>query len=183
MRNVIGNKPFTDVNSKRNTLNDLLRETMQKEVDSWGIDIVRCELKEIRPPSDVQETMNNIIKADNTKKANIDYATALETKADGERRAAIKQADGQKQATVLKATGDAEAIQKIADAEAYRIKMVNESAEKYFVGNAQKLKRFEVTQASLENNSKIVITEEGISPVIVLGKEDVVPITKKEAKK
>lgn len=183
MRNVIGNKPFADVNSKRNELNVMLRFTMQQEVDSWGIDIVRCELKEIRPPANVQDAMNNVLVAQNTKNAAIDFATATETKADGEKRAVVKKAEGDKQSAILRAEGQATAIQKVADADAYQIKIVNESAEKYFTGNAQKLKRYEVTQASLENNSKIVITEEGITPVIVLGKEEVIPIDKKEAKK
>ena len=43
--------------------------------------------------------------------------------------------------------------------------MVNEAAEKYFIGNAKEL---EVTQASLENNSKVVLTEKGISPTLML---------------
>lgn len=47
--------------------------------------------------------------------------------------------------------------------------MVNEAAEKYFVGNAQELKKLEMTENSLRENSKIVITEHGISPMILLG--------------
>jgi hypothetical protein len=46
---------------------------------------------------------------------------------------------------------------------------VNEAAEKYFVGNAQLLKRMEMTENSLRENAKIVITENGISPTLLLG--------------
>ena len=63
---------------------------MIKETTTWGIDIVSAELKQIDPPKDVQDMMNKIVKAENEKIAAVDYATALETTADGEKRAAIK---------------------------------------------------------------------------------------------
>lgn len=157
-RNVIGDMKFIDVNNQRNILNAELAKMLDKESDAWGVQIVRVELKEITPPADVQETMNRIIKASNEKEAATDFATAAETKADGERRAKIKEAEGIKQASILKAEGQAKAFE-----------MIN----KAFVGNAQLLKRLDVTQASLENNSKIVLTEKGISPNIIM---DAIPI-------
>jgi regulator of protease activity HflC (stomatin/prohibitin superfamily) len=122
-----------------------------KETSSWGIDIVRAELKEIDPPKDVQDTMNKIVKAENEKIAAIDFATAAETTADGEKRASIKKAEGVKQAKILEAEGEAEG-------EAEAIHLVNEAANKYFVGNAQLLKRLDAVQNTLENNSKVVIS-------------------------
>ena len=158
-RNIIGDMVFKDVNNKRNTLNTALAKILDKESDAWGIQVVRVELKEITPPQDVQETMNRVIKAENEKDAATDFAKAAETKADGERMASIKKAEGIRDGKKI-----------VADGEAYRIKTVNESAEKYFKGNAQKLKNLEVTQASLENNSKIILTEKGINPTLLIGK-------------
>jgi len=157
-RNVIGNMKFTEVNSQRAMLNKLLAETIDKEIENWGLKVVRVELKDITPPQAVQETMNNIIQAQNAKDAAIDFATAVETKADGARRAAIKEADGIKQANILKAEGEAQAIQ-----------LVNEAAEKYFIGNAQKLRQIEMVEKSLKDNAKIVITQDGINPSILIG--------------
>jgi regulator of protease activity HflC (stomatin/prohibitin superfamily) len=157
-RNVIGNMKFTEVNSQRSMLNKLLAETIDKEIENWGLRVVRVELKDITPPQSVQETMNNIIQAQNAKDAAIDFATAVETKADGARRAAIKEADGVKQANILKAEGEAEAI-----------KLVNEAAEKYFIGNAQKLRQLEMLEKSLKDNTKVVITKDGINPNILIG--------------
>jgi len=157
-RNVIGNMKFTEVNSQRSMLNKLLAETIDKEIENWGLKVVRVELKDITPPQAVQETMNNIIQAQNAKDAAIDFATAVETKADGARRAAIKEADGIKQANILKAEGEAQAIQ-----------LVNEAAEKYFIGNAQKLRQLEMVEKSLKDNAKIIITKEGINPSILIG--------------
>jgi len=117
-----------------------------EETSSWGIDIVRTELKEIDPPKDVQETMNKVVKAENEKISAIDYATATETAADGQKRAEIKKAEGIKQARILQAEGEAEAI-----------KLVNEAAEKFFVGNAQVLRKLEAVEHALASNAKIVV--------------------------
>jgi regulator of protease activity HflC (stomatin/prohibitin superfamily) len=157
-RNVIGDMVFRDVNSKRNDLNRKLATTMDIETKTWGVKIVRVELKEITPPKDVQDTMNKVIKAENEKEAALDFATAVETKADGEKRAKIKEAEGSKQASILKAEGEAKAFD-----------LINKS----FTGNAQVLKRLEVTQASLQDNAKIVLTEKGITPNLIM---DAIPI-------
>jgi len=153
-RNCIGDMVFRDVNSQRNKLNLELAKILDNESDAWGIQIVRVELKEITPPRDVQETMNRVIKAENEKDAAIDFATAEETRADGIKRAKIKEAEGQKQASVLVAEGQAKAF-----------KMINES----FKGNAKELKKLEVTENSLKRNSKIILTEKGINPSLIIG--------------
>ena len=177
LRNVIGDNVFKDVNSQRGKLNQEVFETMEHETKDWGITIVRVELKEIEPPADVQETMNMVIKAENDKQSAIDFANARETKADGERRAKIKEAEGVKQSLILEAEGKSQAIERVAEARAKEIRLVNEAAEKYFIGNAKELKKLEVTQASLENNSKMVLTENGISPTLVLNEtgETIIP--------
>ena len=84
LRNIIGTLTLKSANSERGEMNSELHKTLHEETKSWGIEIVRTELKEIDPPTDVQETMNKVVKAENEKIAAIDYATATETKADGE---------------------------------------------------------------------------------------------------
>ncbi|MCJ7588469.1 MAG: SPFH/Band 7/PHB domain protein [Candidatus Aminicenantes bacterium] len=146
LRNIIGTLTLKSANSERGKINSELQKTLRDESGSWGIEIVRTELKEIDPPKDVQETMNKVVKAENEKIAAIDFATATETMADGARRAEIKKAEGIKQACVLEAEGEAQAI-----------KLVNEAANQYFVGNAQLLRRLETVEKSLAQNAKIVI--------------------------
>jgi regulator of protease activity HflC (stomatin/prohibitin superfamily) len=144
-------------NSERNTINLNLAEALTHETSSWGIQIVRAELKEIQPPADVQETMNKVVKALNEKTAAVDFATATETNADGQRRAAIKQAEGVRQATILEAQGKAEAI-----------RLVNEAAKQYFTGTAITLRQLEVAENALANNTKIIVPA-GQSVVNVIG--------------
>jgi len=146
LRNIIGTLTLKSANSERGKINEELLKTLSTETARWGIDIVRTELKEIDPPKDVQETMNKVVKAENEKVAAVDFATARETVADGERRAEIKKADGVRQAKILEAQGEAEAI-----------RLVNEAAEKYFVGNAQVLRRLQALETALQNNTKIIV--------------------------
>ena len=146
LRNIIGTMTLKSANSERGMINSELQKTLRSETGHWGIDIVRTELKEIDPPEDVQATMNKVVKAENEKVAAVDFATATETMADGARRAEIKKAEGIRQAKILEAEGEAQAI-----------KLVNEAADKYFVGNAQLLRRLIAVEAALSANAKIVI--------------------------
>jgi regulator of protease activity HflC (stomatin/prohibitin superfamily) len=146
LRNIIGTMTLKSANSERGKINAELQRTLRDETGSWGIEIVRTELKEIDPPKDVQETMNKVVKAENEKIAAIDFATATETMADGARRASIKQAEGVRQAKILEAEGEAQAI-----------KLVNEAADRYFVGNAQLMRRLETVEKAMASNAKIVV--------------------------
>ena len=161
-RNVIGGMPFRDVNSKRKELNVKLAEVLEAETNHWGVEIVRVELMEINPPTDVQETMNKVIKAENEKDAAIDFATARETEADGIKRANVKEAEGIAQGRLI-----------VADAKAKAIKLVNESARRYFKGDAQKLRQLEVTENSLKDNTKIVLGNDskGVLKLFDIGKQ------------
>lgn len=166
LRNIIGTMNLMEANSERGKINKSLYDQLTVETQNWGIEIVRTELKEINPPDTVQQAMNKVVVANNEKTAAIDFATATETKADGERRAVIKKADGDKQSRILVAEGEAQAI-----------KLVNEAANAYFKGNAQLLKQLQVAQEALVNNSKIVIPT-GQSLINVIG--DLAGMTKKE---
>ncbi|MCK4268482.1 MAG: SPFH/Band 7/PHB domain protein, partial [Actinomycetia bacterium] len=77
-----------------------------------------------------------------------------------------------KQARILEAQGEAEAIQ-----------LVNEAAEKFFVGNAQILRKIEAMEVALADNAKIVIPE-GSDIVNVIGEmAGILPLTKKPKEK
>jgi regulator of protease activity HflC (stomatin/prohibitin superfamily) len=157
LRNIIGTLTLKSANSERDKINNSLLETLARETRNWGMEIVRTELKEIDPPKDVQETMNKVVKAENEKIAALDFANAMERQADGKKRAAIKEAEGVKQAKILAAEGEAEAI-----------RLVNEAANTYFVGNAQLLRKLEALEKSLGQNAKIVVPT-GTELVNVIG--------------
>jgi len=146
LRNIIGTLTLKSANSERDKINNELLETLSKETSSWGMEVVRTELKEIDPPQDVQSTMNKVVKAENEKIAALDYANAVEREADGLKRSEIKKAEGVKRGKILEAEGEAEAI-----------RLVNEAANKYFIGNAQLLRKLEAVETALADNAKIVV--------------------------
>jgi regulator of protease activity HflC (stomatin/prohibitin superfamily) len=146
LRNIIGTMSLRSANSERGVINSDLHATLEHETQKWGIEITRTELKEIDPPKDVQETMNKVVKAENEKIAAIDFATAAETTADGVKRGEIKRAEGIKQGKILEAEGEAQAI-----------KLVNEAAQEFFVGNAQLLRKLQAMETALKDNAKIVV--------------------------
>ena len=169
LRNIIGTLTLKSANSERDKINGELLSTLAKETKNWGMEIVRTELKEIDPPKDVQETMNKVVKAENEKVAALDFADAIERQADGTKRAEIKKAEGIRQAKILAAEGEAEAI-----------RLVNEAANKYFVGNAQLLRKLEAVEKSLMDNAKIVIPT-GSELVNVIGEmAGVLPLRKEK---
>jgi regulator of protease activity HflC (stomatin/prohibitin superfamily) len=170
LRNIIGTLTLKSANSERGRINEELRSTLKNETASWGIEILRTELKEIDPPQDVQETMNKVVKAENEKIAAVDYATATETQADGQRRAEIKKAEGVRQAKILAAEGEAQAI-----------KLVNEAAEQYFVGNAQVLRKLEAVEKAFWQNAKIIVPANGELVNVVGDLAGIAPIPVKPA--
>ncbi|REJ82992.1 MAG: SPFH/Band 7/PHB domain protein [Bacteroidetes bacterium] len=167
LRNIIGTMTLKSANSERGKINKSLYTTLLDETVGWGIEIVRTELKEIDPPKDVQETMNKIVKAENEKMAAIDFATAAETKADGEKRAEIKRAEGIRTAKILEAEGEAQAIA-----------LVNEAAEKYFIGNAQLLRRIQAVETALAANSKIIVPSDKELINVIGDMAGIVPINR-----
>jgi len=170
LRNIIGTLTLRSANSERGRINTDLDQTLKVETKNWGIEILRTELKEIDPPKDVQETMNKVVKAENEKIAAIDFATAAETNADGVKRGEIKRAEGVRQAKILEAEGEAQAI-----------KLVNEAAETYFIGNAQLLRKLQAMETALKNNAKIVLPS-GSDLINVIGEMSGVLPIKREVK-
>ncbi len=169
LRNIIGTLTLKSANSERNRINGDLLSTLAHETQSWGMEIVRTELKEIDPPKDVQETMNKVVKAENEKVASLDFANAREREADGMKRAEIKKAEGIKQGQILQAEGQAEAI-----------RLVNEAANKYFIGNAQLLRKLETVERSLKDNAKIVIPAESELVNVIGDLSGVLPLRRGE---
>jgi len=157
LRAVIGQMTLTEANENRGVINTRIEEILDKETANYGVDVLRVELQRIEPPQDVQEAMNKVVKAEQEKIAAQDLATAQETKADGERRALIKVAEAKKQSEILEAEGRAQAIERLAEAEASRVRIVNEALQKYFKNEAQTYKALETFRDAFESGTKYVI--------------------------
>jgi len=153
LRNVIGDMSLDETLTSRERINAALRDTLDEATDKWGVKVTRVEVKEIEPPRDISEAMSKQMKAEREKRATILEAEAYREKqileAEGDKQNAILVAEGDRQAAILRAEGEAQAIENVSKA-----------ADEFFLGNAQLLKQLQVTQASLEDNTKLVISDQ-----------------------
>jgi regulator of protease activity HflC (stomatin/prohibitin superfamily) len=135
-----------------------LQEALTRFAAEWGLVISKVEIMLIDPPDDIKAAMHKQKTAEQERRS-------MRLLATGE----FEASEQRKLATIQLAEGEREAAIKVAEGRAEAIRLVNESAEKYFVGNAQALKQMEMTETALRDNSKVVITQDGISPTLLLG--------------
>ncbi|MBN2368806.1 SPFH/Band 7/PHB domain protein [Candidatus Woesearchaeota archaeon] len=181
LRAVIGQMTFSEANENRDIINTKIEQILDTETNSYGVDVLRVEIQKIETPKDVQMAMNEVVKAEQKKIAAKDFATAIETEADGNRRAEIKRAEGIKQGKILAAEGEAEAIRVKAIAEAEAIRQVNQSAEKYFKGNAKQYKTLETMKETFSKNSKLIIDSKNVNTIISeMTGEKIIPLKEKK---
>ncbi|MGA9350692.1 MAG: SPFH domain-containing protein [Anaerolineae bacterium] len=135
-----------------------LEAVLNAFAEEWGLKVSKVEIMLIDPPEDIKRAMHKQKTAEQERRA-------MRLLATGE----FEAAEQQKLATIQRAEGEREAAIKVAEGKAQAIRLVNEAAEQYFRGNAQVLKQMEMTETALRDNAKIVITEEGISPTLLLG--------------
>jgi regulator of protease activity HflC (stomatin/prohibitin superfamily) len=98
LRAVLGDISLDDVLAKREQINDTLRMKLDEITERWGMKVTTVEIREIKPPREVQEAMNRQMTAERERRAVV-------TRASGEREAAIAVAEGEKQAAILRSEG------------------------------------------------------------------------------
>ena len=99
LRAVVGDIPLDELLAKREQINQVLRTKLDEVTERWGIKVTNVEIREIRPPQDVQEAMVRQMSAERTRRATV-------TEADGKREASILVAEGEKKSNILRAEGD-----------------------------------------------------------------------------
>ena len=110
LRAVVGDIPLDELLAKREQINSILRTKLDEVTERWGIKVTNVEIREIRPPKDVQESMVKQMSAERTRRAMV-------LEADGKRESTILVAEGDKKSAILKAEGDKQAV--ILRAEGY----------------------------------------------------------------
>ena len=117
LRAVVGDMLLDAVLSKREQINDALREKLDEATQRWGIKVTAVEIREILPPREIQDAMTRQMAAERSRRAMVIEADgkreAAVRVAEGQKQAAILEAEGQKQAAFLRAEGFALALEKI----------------------------------------------------------------------
>jgi regulator of protease activity HflC (stomatin/prohibitin superfamily) len=142
----------------RETIATNLQRILNTYAVEWGLTVNKVEIRLIDPPEDIKTAMHKQKTAEQERRSMRLLATGEFEAAEQQKLAIIQRAEGEREAAINVAQGKAEAI-----------RLVNEAAEQYFVGNAQALKQLEMIENSLRENAKFVITEHGISPTLLLG--------------
>lgn len=170
LRNIIGDLELDQTLTSRDTINSKMRIILDEATDPWGIKINRVELKNIMPPTEIQNAMERQMKAERERREKILQAEGEKKSAvlvaEGEKEALILQAQAQKEAAILKAEadkeaqirraeGEAEAILKVQQATAEGIKMLNEASPSEKVVALKGLDAFE--KASDGKATKIIV--------------------------
>ena len=159
LRNIIGEMELDHTLTSRDVINSKIRVILDEATDAWGIKVNRVELKNIIPPTEIQDSMEKQMKAERERRAKI-------LDAEGEKRSAILIAEGQKESAVLRAEaiketkireakGEAEAILSVQRAVADAIKLMNEANPSEGVIAIKSLEAFE--KAADGKATKIII--------------------------
>ncbi|MBN1888097.1 MAG: SPFH/Band 7/PHB domain protein [Thermoflexales bacterium] len=155
----------------RETIATNLQRILNTYAVEWGLTVLKVEIRLIDPPDDIKKAMHKQKTAEQERRSMRLLATGEFEAAEQQKLAIIQRAEGEREAVIQVAQGKAEAI-----------RLVNEAAERYFIGNAQALKQMEMIENSLRQNAKIIITEHGISPTLLLGNLPVSVSNEKDAK-
>lgn len=173
LRNIIGDLELDSTLTSRETINTKMRATLDEATDPWGIKVNRVELKNIIPPTEIQNAMEKqmkaererreaILRAEGEKKSSILRAeghkesTILE--AEAEKEAAILNAEAKKEAMIREAEGQAEAILKVQRATADGLRAIREAGADEAVIKLKSLEAFE--KAADGKATKIIIPSE-----------------------
>jgi len=143
-------------------INTKMRVILDEATDPWGIKVNRVELKNIMPPSEIQDAMEKQMKAERQRRESI-------LRAEGEKRSAILVAEGKKESLILeaeadkeaairRAEGQAEAIVTVQTATAEGIKKINEAHPSKEVLSIKSLEAF--IAAADGRATKIIIPSE-----------------------
>jgi regulator of protease activity HflC (stomatin/prohibitin superfamily) len=133
LRSVIGKMELDRTFESRDEINHTVVSVLDDAGRTWGIKVLRYEIKSLTPPESILRSMQAQITAEREKRAVIATSEGKRQQeiniADGERQAAILESEGQKQAQINKAMGEAQAIELVANANANAVRAVAAAIE------------------------------------------------------
>ena len=173
LRNIIGDLELDSTLTSRETINTKMRATLDEATDPWGIKVNRVELKNIIPPTEIQNAMEKqmkaererreaILRAEGENKSSIlraeGHKESMILEAEAEKEAAILNAEAKKEATIREAEGQAEAILKVQRATADGLRAIRGAGADEAVIKLKSLEAFE--KAADGKATKIIIPSE-----------------------
>lgn len=142
LRSVIGRMELDKTFEERDDINRAVVSALDEAAVSWGVKVLRYEIKDLVPPQAILHAMQAQITAEREKRAVIAKSEGVKQeqinlasgereaaiqKSQGEAQALINQSTGEKTAQINRAEGEAEALRLVAQATADAVRMVAES--------------------------------------------------------
>jgi len=167
LRSEVGKMELDQSLQSRDVINRQIVAVLDEAGRSWGVKVLRYEVKNLTPPEAILRAMQAQITAEREKRALIAKSEGEKQQeinlAEGEKQAAILTSEGQKQSAINKAQGEATALRVVADATAAAVNVVAEAMSKEGGQQAANLKIAEEYITALgslakANNTMIVPT-------------------------
>lgn len=133
LRSVIGKMELDKTFEERDDINRAVVAALDEAATSWGVKVLRYEIKDLTPPKEILHAMQAQITAEREKRALIAASEGRKQEqiniATGEREAFIQRSEGEKQSAINRAQGEAEAIKAVAAATAQAIQQVAQAIQ------------------------------------------------------
>jgi len=165
LRSVVGKMELDKTFEERDLINASVVSALDEAALTWGVKVLRYEIKDLTPPAEILRSMQAQITAEREKRALIAASEGRRQEqiniATGEREAFIARSEGEKQAEINKAQGEAAAIAAVAEATAEAIGKIAAAIQRHGGEQAVQLKVAEravdaYSQLAKANNTMIV---------------------------
>jgi regulator of protease activity HflC (stomatin/prohibitin superfamily) len=131
LRSEVGKMELDKTFESRDEINHKVVAVLDEAGRTWGVKVLRYEIKNLTPPESILHAMQAQITAEREKRALIAKSEGQRQQeiniADGEKQAKILSSEGDKTAQINKAEGEASAIKMIAEAQAEAVKVVGQA--------------------------------------------------------
>lgn len=171
LRSLVGDMDFDATLSGRDAINSKMTTALDAATDDWGIKVTRVEVKDIRPPRDIEEVMQKQMTAEREKRKTIleseAHKAAAVNRAEGDKAATVMRAEAERDAAVARAEGEARSIRMVYEAEAAGLRML---AEAGITPNVLRVKQIEAMKAVANGNAtKIFVPTDMMSGLVSAG--------------
>ncbi len=165
LRNIVGELELDGTLTSRDTINGKMTSILDEATDQWGIKVGRVELKNIIPPTEIQNAMEKQMKAERDRRETLlqaeGHKAAAITRAEGDKQAMILAAEGERDARIARAEGEARAIFLSKKAEADGLRALKEACADAAV---LELKKYEALVKMADGKAaKIIIPTDAVN--------------------
>ena len=171
LRSIIGNMELDTTLSSRDEINSQMEAILDEATDAWGVKVNRVELKNINPPTEIEEVMTKQMRAEGERRQTVLEAQAHQesvvARAEGDKKAMVLSAEAEKAATIALAEGEAESIKLVYEAQAQGLEMLREA---HIDESVLRLKGLEALRDVADGNAtKIYMPTDIASTITSLG--------------